>query len=345
MQIVAATVQKGFVKEKFNDYSPGDVLPSAALDRFMEDCALLSKGIVDLHTLYHLPLIGTTTSQMPLVASADKITIGDNVVFAVGGVVFNTHDLDNRDVVIPDNSTKFVRLEVADDCGDVVAYETSPGVVADPLQRKIHANVLLVDGAESDPTGTGGGVSSASSMRVFSCTKGGPGTIPTVTVYANTGSGQSLPGLPAGALMFWATGTPPGDYLECNGATLACADYPALFSVLGYYYGGNGLYFQIPDWRGRFPRAWAHGSSLDPDRNLRNGGDVVGSTQGQQMPAHNHYFADYSPGPNQAAAGTDRGYPMGMGTNPGSPFYTANTGTGSESRPPNMAVMICIKWR
>jgi len=42
----------------------------------------------------------------------------------------------------------------------------------------------------------------------------------------------------------------PG-YLECNGQSLAVAEYPFLFDVIEYTYGGSGANFNLPDYRNR----------------------------------------------------------------------------------------------
>jgi microcystin-dependent protein len=43
---------------------------------------------------------------------------------------------------------------------------------------------------------------------------------------------------------------PPG-WLWCDGSLLLVADYPELFNMIGYQYGGAGPDFNIPDFRGR----------------------------------------------------------------------------------------------
>ena len=42
-------------------------------------------------------------------------------------------------------------------------------------------------------------------------------------------------------------GTPPIDgWLECDGSTLTTTDYPELFAIIGYEYGGSGTDFDLP---------------------------------------------------------------------------------------------------
>lgn len=142
--------------------------------------------------------------------------------------------------------------------------------------------------------------------------------------------------------------TPPTGTLECNGGQISQTTYADLYSgqplSLGSYYGsasaGN---FRLPDYRGRFLRGWAHGSSRDPDRASRTAdnaggptGDNVGSTQGQQIQSHRHGTAPNhmtSPNVNQG----------GGGDNMEVKYYTAYTG-GNETRPKNINVMWVIKY-
>ena len=59
--------------------------------------------------------------------------------------------------------------------------------------------------------------------------------------------------LPVGSIMFYVSmgeeeGTIPPDYhLFCRGQELAVTDYPELFNVIGYTYGGEGDVFRLPN--------------------------------------------------------------------------------------------------
>lgn len=90
-----------------------------------------------------------------------------------------------------------------------------------------------------------------------------------------------------GCIYLWPTEIAPLGTLECNGALLAASDYPALFNVLKFTYGGNGVdHFRLPDYRGLFPRGWDHGRGLDPSASMRTDrgdgttGDHNGTNQG-----------------------------------------------------------------
>jgi microcystin-dependent protein len=158
--------------------------------------------------------------------------------------------------------------------------------------------------------------------------------------------------LPIGSFLLWSTATPPSNYLECNGASLSTTDYPALFQVIQYTYGGAGLSFSLPDWRGRFPRGWNHGAALDPDAAARtNGGDAVGSLQNAAVLDHQHGLigstgVEYAAGSNWGGiqGSSVYGYTNSLSADPGS--YSPDTNISAyETRPVNMATMICIKWR
>jgi microcystin-dependent protein len=59
---------------------------------------------------------------------------------------------------------------------------------------------------------------------------------------------------PAGSIKMWANNTEaPTGYLLCDGRAYSTSEYPGLFSAIGYAFGGSGLTFSVPDFRGRFP--------------------------------------------------------------------------------------------
>jgi len=187
MKTVTQTNTPGWIKKKFHDFGMGEMFAPLAVDRLEEDDALLSKAVIDLHVLYHYPIISTPDHRMLVVAAADQVTLCDNINFAVGGVVFNTHDQD-RTFIIPDNSTIFLRASVDPTCGDLVpCASTQDGTGLTPLARQQVCAFTLALGAETDPEGTGGGPSSPTSMRILKAVKGAAGSMPVITLYANDG--------------------------------------------------------------------------------------------------------------------------------------------------------------
>ena len=59
----------------------------------------------------------------------------------------------------------------------------------------------------------------------------------------------TVPGFPIGGLMMWGVvnGGAPRGWLRCDGASYNTVDYPELFEVLGYTFGGSGASFNVPN--------------------------------------------------------------------------------------------------
>ena len=70
-----------------------------------------------------------------------------------------------------------------------------------------------------------------------------------------------------GSYLDVASESVPTGYLECDGSAISRTTYANLFGVIGDQYGvGDGsITFNIPDWRGLFPRCWDNGAGVDPD--------------------------------------------------------------------------------
>jgi len=87
-----------------------------------------------------------------------------------------------------------------------------------------------------------------------------------------------------GTINGFGMSTAPTGWLICDGSGVASATYMALYNAIGTTWGGNSTTFTLPDLRGKFIRGWANGSTNDPDRATRTGGDVVGSNQPHGYP-------------------------------------------------------------
>jgi len=91
-----------------------------------------------------------------------------------------------------------------------------------------------------------------------------------------------------GQIMPFAGAVIPRGWALCNGALLAIQQNSALFSLLGTYYGGNGVTtFALPDLRGR---AILGSSGAGQYPVGMTGGSYMASLNVQQLPAHNHLF-------------------------------------------------------
>jgi microcystin-dependent protein len=113
-----------------------------------------------------------------------------------------------------------------------------------------------------------------------------------LTLGANSSSGN----VPVGAIITMAAPSIPAGFLECNGATVKRADYPALFSLIGTTYGAgdSSTTFTIPDLRGEFIRGFDNGRGIDSGR-----GYGVFQDKDTSVAGHNH-----NPGAGGGTGGT-----------------------------------------
>lgn len=136
--------------------------------------------------------------------------------------------------------------------------------------------------------------------------------------------------LPVGAIVLWGGRVPPDGWIELNGQTFNTSENPELFKQ---YPSGR-----VPDWRGRFIRAWDNGAGVDPDV-----GRDVGSEQMSAFEKHDHTAPVERAGDGLVGPRAIRGvYWPGKYTR-----ITTNAGTspegGDETRPRNIAAMYIIK--
>ncbi len=103
-----------------------------------------------------------------------------------------------------------------------------------------------------------------------------------------------------GQIMPFAGAVVPRGWALCNGALLPLQNYQALFSLLGTYYGGDGIRtFALPDLRGRAIIGSSGTGGSFPAGMMS--GSVSVALNAQQLPQHNHLIAA------TAAPGTGRG--------------------------------------
>lgn len=170
--------------------------------------------------------------------------------------------------------------------------------------------------------------------------------------------------IPAGAISAFGMSSPPSGWIVCNGGAISRTTYSALFAAIGTTWGaGDGSStFNVPDLRGQFLRGWANGSTEDPDRSSRTGGDNVGSYQDHAIPRLMGTFnnangtARLEVRNNTGFSGTNVFY--GATTSAYRNSSTASSGNyayvnflssrvipaGSDVRPRNKYVQYCIKY-
>lgn len=106
----------------------------------------------------------------------------------------------------------------------------------------------------------------------------------TVTISATGGSSSNIP---VGVIMPYAGNSEPEGYLFCEGQLLNSGEYPEIFNVIQYTYGGEGEYFNLPDLRERVPVGWSEGSAEYGTLGNQGGEETVTLTI-NEMPSHTH---------------------------------------------------------
>ena len=171
----------------------------------------------------------------------------------------------------------------------------------------------------------------------------GTPTAPTATAGTNTKQiattefvqQASALSLPVGSLIYYAGSVAPAGYLEANGALLSRTTYAALFAAIGIIYNaGDGITtFGLPDLRGEFIRGWDNGRGTDAGR-------VIGSWQGDEFKSHTHDLKSIVKGSklNLSLVGSQ------VTDEVISSLSKAGITGGTETRPRNVAALICIKY-
>lgn len=81
----------------------------------------------------------------------------------------------------------------------------------------------------------------------------------------------------------------PEGFALCDGSLLPISQYPALYSLIGAAYGGDGVQtFAIPDLRGRGPISVGTGPGLQPVHIGQKGGSETVTLTTNQLPSHTH---------------------------------------------------------
>jgi microcystin-dependent protein len=87
-----------------------------------------------------------------------------------------------------------------------------------------------------------------------------------------------------GEIRLFAGTRAPAGWAFCDGAKLAMSEFPALYSLIGTTYGGDGnTMFALPDLRGRLPVDQGTGDALG-----HSGGAETVTLNDDQMPPHTH---------------------------------------------------------
>lgn len=161
-----------------------------------------------------------------------------------------------------------------------------------------------------------------------------------------------------GEIRIWAGVRCPQGWHFCDGSTLGVNQYPALFSLIGTVYGGDGVNsFAVPDLRGRLPiSAGQRPGGVANNVVGQKGGANTVSLTAAQLPGHTHALiaatvAATAVGPgNNVFADTGDDYNMYVPYNATSPMQTlaegsigiSGGGQSHENRMPTMCLNFII---
>ena len=135
--------------------------------------------------------------------------------------------------------------------------------------------------------------------------------------------------------------TPVDTYLICNGASVLVATYQQLFNVIGYTFGGSGLNFNVPDYRGLFLRGLGTNGT-----NTNYIGEAVGTLQTDAIKNHTHSVT-YTGANANAGAGLNISIINNLATSGLPSTLTSsqqNIAGTVETRPANQSVIWCIRY-
>lgn len=116
----------------------------------------------------------------------------------------------------------------------------------------------------------------------------------------------------------------PRGWALCNGQLLPITQNTALFSLIGTFYGGNGVNtFGLPNLQGRLPVHQGQGVGLSPYVIGQSAGTEVVTLITQQIPQHNHGLNAFGgPGTQVLATGN---YWAEDGASRGGKVYASST--------------------
>jgi microcystin-dependent protein len=204
-----------------------------------------------------------------------------------------------------------------------------------------------------------GGDSSVYPMELVSQSQTTANLYVTGTVEATsfTGDGSNLTGIdagaPAGSIIYHAGSSAPSGYVKANGASLSTSTYAALFSAIGYTFGGSGGSFNVPDLRGEFLRGWDDSRGVDSGRSFGSSqlDQMQRLTGGYNTSAEHFNIGSGSGVFNDYRVGGARNSGIGYGNatrldfdSANSPSARVSSSTSGETRPRNIALLACIKY-
>jgi hypothetical protein len=142
---------------------------------------------------------------------------------------------------------------------------------------------------------------------------------------------------PSGSIIMWGGASAPAGWLLCNGTSYLRTAQPGIFAAIGTAYGAaDGTHFNVPDFRGIFPRGVDSGAGNDPDTLTRSAQNPGGNT-GDNVGSFQEYNVQLQNVQGSVGSGTGPNFFGGGAHNFDQPIG------GSETRPINLYINFIIK--
>lgn len=150
----------------------------------------------------------------------------------------------------------------------------------EPAQEEVNPEVVAGQEETIEPTGDPNPTQSTT-------TTGSAGSTDPGTASSSTTTNDMEPMI--GEIRMFAGNFAPRGWAFCNGQLLNITQYPALYSILGTVYGGDGRTdFALPDLRGRVSVHPGQGDGLTSRSLGAKGGTESVVLNNSEIPAHNH---------------------------------------------------------
>jgi microcystin-dependent protein len=96
-----------------------------------------------------------------------------------------------------------------------------------------------------------------------------------------------------GSIILSSLLTAPENYIACNGDLIPTSDYTALFSLIGYAYGGSGFNFQLPNLKSFYIVGANNTINNLPYSNLMTGNNYLNATNNYLLSASVTNFPNF----------------------------------------------------